>query len=41
MRRVVSRYGEFLEAAESVSERLANRYAEPVVAREFMNALDG
>jgi glycosyltransferase involved in cell wall biosynthesis len=40
MRRVVSRYGEFLEAAESVSERLANQYAEPVVAREFLNALD-
>ncbi len=41
MRRVVSRYGDFLAAAEVLSEQLANRYAEPVVARQFMSALDG
>ena len=40
MRRVVSRYGDFLEAAGAVAVRLANRYSEPVVGREFQNALD-
>lgn len=40
MRRMVSRHGDFLEAAARVSAHLANRYAEPVVAREFLAALD-
>lgn len=40
MRRMVSRYAEFLETAAGVSERILNRFAEPSVAREMIAAID-
>jgi glycosyltransferase involved in cell wall biosynthesis len=41
LRRVVARHAEFLEPAAIASERIANRYAEPVVGRMLVAALDG
>jgi glycosyltransferase involved in cell wall biosynthesis len=41
LRRMVVRYGDYLEAAARVAERIVNRYAEPVVARQLIAALDG
>jgi hypothetical protein len=41
MRGVVARHAEFFEPAARVAEHIANRYAEPIVAREFIAALDG
>jgi len=40
MRRVVVRHADFLEAAARVSERILNRYAEPIVAREMIAAIN-
>ena len=39
MRAMVARHADFLEPASVASERIANRYAEPVVARELIAAL--
>ena len=39
MRRMVSHHAEFLEAAVLAAERIANLYAEPVVARQLIAAL--
>lgn len=40
LRRMVARYTDFLEPAAVVGERIANRYAEPVVARELIAAIN-
>jgi glycosyltransferase involved in cell wall biosynthesis len=40
LRRMVSHHSEFLDAAALAAERIANRYAEPVVARQLIAALD-
>jgi hypothetical protein len=40
LRGVVARYAEFLEPAAIAAERIANRYAEAVVARTLVEALD-
>jgi glycosyltransferase involved in cell wall biosynthesis len=40
MRRMVSRYVDFLDVAVRTSEQIINRYAEPVVARQLIAALD-
>jgi len=39
MRTMVARYAEFLEPAALASERIVNRYAEPVIARALIDAL--
>ncbi len=41
LRAMVARYGEFLEPAALAAERIGNRYAEPVVTRELIAAIDG
>ena len=41
MRAMVSRYVDCLEPAAAVSETITNRYAEPVIARELISAIDG
>jgi glycosyltransferase involved in cell wall biosynthesis len=41
MRRMVVRHSEFLGPAALAAEHIVNRYAEPVVARELIAALDG
>jgi glycosyltransferase involved in cell wall biosynthesis len=41
LRAAVARHAEFLEPAAIAAERIANRYAEPVVARTLVEALDG
>jgi hypothetical protein len=41
MRRMVVRHSEFLEPAALAAEHIVNRYAEPVIARELIAALDG
>ncbi|NDP43321.1 MAG: glycosyltransferase family 4 protein [Aromatoleum sp.] len=41
MRRMVARYADFLDPAAIAGERILNRYAEPVVVRQLMAALDG
>jgi glycosyltransferase involved in cell wall biosynthesis len=41
LRRMVARHADFLEPAAEAAERIANRYAEPVVIRDFLAALDG
>ena len=40
LRRMVARHADFLEPAARASERIANRYAEPVVAHELIAAID-
>jgi glycosyltransferase involved in cell wall biosynthesis len=40
LRQMVARYADFLEPAALVSERILNRYAEPVVARQLIAAID-
>jgi len=40
LRRVVARHADFLEAAALASERIANCYAEPVIGRTLVAALD-
>ena len=40
LRRAVVRQADFLEAAAIAAERIANRYAEPLVARTLVAALD-
>ena len=40
MRRIVARYPDFMETAALAGERILNRYAEPVVAREMIAAID-
>jgi glycosyltransferase involved in cell wall biosynthesis len=40
MRRMVTRYVDFLEPAALASERILNCYSEPVVARQLIAALD-
>lgn len=39
LRRMVTHHGEFLDAAALAAERIANHYAEPVVARRMLAAL--
>ena len=39
LRAAVVRYAEFLEAAAIAAERIANRYAEPVIARTLVGSL--
>ena len=41
LRSVVARHADFLEPAAIASERIANRYAEPVVGRTLVAALYG
>ena len=41
LRRMVARYADFLEPAAQAAERIANRYAAPVVTRQMIAALDG
>jgi hypothetical protein len=41
MRAAVAREPRLLEAAAATREAIANRYAEPVVARQLLAALDG
>jgi glycosyltransferase involved in cell wall biosynthesis len=41
MRRMVARHADFLDPAAIAAERILNRYAEPVVVRQLMAALDG
>jgi glycosyltransferase involved in cell wall biosynthesis len=41
LRTVVARHADFLEPAALASEQIANRYAEPVIARTLVAALDG
>ncbi len=41
MRRTVSRYAEQLAAATTVRERILNAFAEPVIARRMLAAIDG
>ena len=41
LRRMVARHAEYLEPAAQVAARIANRYAEPVVVRELIAALNG
>ena len=40
MRRMVSRYVDFLDPAALVSEQILNRYAEPVIGRQLIAAID-
>jgi len=40
LRRMVARYVDFLEPATLASERILNQYAEPVVARQLIAAID-
>jgi glycosyltransferase involved in cell wall biosynthesis len=40
MRRMVARHIDFLEPAALASERIIDRYSEPIVARQFIAALD-
>jgi len=41
LRQMVARYVDFLDPATRVSERILNHYAEPVVGRELIAAIDG
>jgi glycosyltransferase involved in cell wall biosynthesis len=41
MRAAVARYAELLEPATLVAEHICNRYAEPVIARQMIAAIDG
>lgn len=41
LRGMVARHSDFLDAAAIASERILNRYAEPIVARQLVAALDG
>jgi glycosyltransferase involved in cell wall biosynthesis len=41
LRRMVVRHSEFMEPAAVAAEHILNRYAEPVVARELIAAVDG
>jgi glycosyltransferase involved in cell wall biosynthesis len=41
LRRMVARHADFLDAAAIAGEAIVNRYAEPVVARQLIAAIDG